>query len=1465
MMLFQRPVSRPGMPRKPQLSRGLARAAWGTALLLLAAPWAMAQTTFNFTGTVQTYTIPAGAGGITIVANGGGGGGAASDSPGAGGNGARGTKATATYYAPPGTVINVFVGGGGDEGYTSTGTHDCTNSAGAGGSAGGAGGFAGGKAGEAGCNGYSGGGGGGGGASVVATAANVALLVAGGGGGGQGGGLNIAGRAGLNSVVVGTLPGSAGGVGTSTTDGGGGGGGGGGCPGGVSGAFNPDSTTPNNTTQAGGGRSCANTALGVTTPTLAATGGVGGTGATANASPGTAGTDGTVVLTPVFPTMNITKSQPTPALRVGTDSTYTLTVTTTTTTPAFTARVYDQLPANMTYVSGTGTGWTCSSAANAGGTLVTCDFSGTIAASGGTAAVQITATPTSVTAVINRASVDRTGGTNPPTASTCTALNNPSAGCAAPVTNTPTIVTLRLVKSAPTPALKVGTNSAYTLTVTNTGTVATTTARVVDQLPANMTFVSATGTGWTCSAAAGGGGTLVTCDYTGSIAATNGTSVITVTATPTSAASVTNFASVDPRGGTATPTPTSCTALNTPSAGCAAPVTNTPTIVILGLVKSMPAPALRTGINSAYTLTVTNTGTVATATARVLDQLPANVTYVSGTGTGWTCTPTASGGGTLVTCNFAGTIAAGGSSSVITITVAPTNTTTAITNYASVDSDGGTAPPVPTTCTAANTPTDGCAAPVTSSVVLGLVKSAPTPALQVGTNSAYTLTVTNSGNAAATTARVLDQLPANMAFVSATGTGWTCTPTGGTLVTCNFTGVIAPGGTSVITLTATPTSAAAVTNFASVDPSGGTAPPTAGSCTAANTPSAGCAAPVTNTPAAPVLGLAKSNPTPALQVLSNSAYTLTVTNSGTAAATTARILDQLPANLTYVSGVGTGWSCSAAGGGGALVTCNYSGSIAAGGGTSAVVITVTATSNAATTNYASVDPTGGTTPPTPTSCTAANTPSAGCAAPVTSTAGRGIAGTVYADVNHNGNLEAGESGIGGASPLFVKLVPLSGGVCTGPAVAAASVTLSSGAYSLASVAAGSYCLVLDGNGTLSDVAPAYPAGWIGTENPTGVIQMTVGAAPPAPENFGLYNGSTLSGNVFADNGAGGGTANNGTKAGTEAGLAGIAVNAMQGATTVDSEPTAGDGSYVLWVPASTTGTVVITPVLPAGYIATGGSAGTTGGTYTRPSVSYTAGSGVTRTGISFGMVAPNTLGPNGAQTAQPGTVVFYTHSYKAGTGGQVTFSMANTATPASPVWNQVLYQDSNCNAALETSELQVTAAITVTAGQTVCLIIKQFVPAGANQGAQNSITLSAAFSYTGSAPALAVSTLLATDITTVGQAGDLSLAKLVSNITQAIPAATSVNASPGDTLQYTLTATNNGTLPLSTLFVSDSTTAFTGYVSAACPGTLPTGITGCTVTTQPAVGAQGALKWTFTGSLASGAQLIVTYRVKVDQ
>ena len=97
------------------------------------------------------------------------------------------------------------------------------------------------------------------------------------------------------------------------------------------------------------------------------------------------------------------------------------------------------------------------------------------------------------------------------------------------------------------------------------------------------------------------------------------------------------------------------------------------------------------------------------------------------------------------------------------------------------------------------------------------------------------------------------------------------------------------------------------------------------------------------------------------------------------------------------------------------------------------------------------------------------------------------------------------------------------------------------------------------------------------------------------------------------------------------------------------------------------------------------------------------------------------------------------------------------------------------------------------------------------------------------------------------------------------PTATSVGAMPGDALQYTLTAVNNGTQSLSTLIVNDTTPAFTTFLLAACPGALPAGITACSASTQPTLGAQGGLQWTFTGSLASSAQLAVTYRVKVDQ
>lgn len=87
---------------------------------------------------------------------------------------------------------------------------------------------------------------------------------------------------------------------------------------------------------------------------------------------------------------------------------------------------------------------------------------------------------------------------------------------------------------------------------------------------------------------------------------------------------------------------------------------------------------------------------------------------------------------------------------------------------------------------------------------------------------------------------------------------------------------------------------------------------------------------------------------------------------------------------------------------------------------------------------------------------------------------------------------------------------------------------------------------------------------------------------------------------------------------------------------------------------------------------------------------------------------------------------------------------------------------------------------------------------------------------------------------------------------------------PGDRLQYRLTAANMGAKPLSSLVVNDFTPAFTNFFAADCPSKLPAGITGCSVT-KPAVGAKGAVQWTFTGSLEPSRSMLLTFLVDVDQ
>jgi uncharacterized repeat protein (TIGR01451 family) len=98
------------------------------------------------------------------------------------------------------------------------------------------------------------------------------------------------------------------------------------------------------------------------------------------------------------------------------------------------------------------------------------------------------------------------------------------------------------------------------------------------------------------------------------------------------------------------------------------------------------------GQNGVYSLTVNNiaTGPEAASTSgtiTVTDTLPSGLTYVSGSGTGWTC----NAAGQAVTCTSSGLVAPGNSSSPITLTVGvAAGAVPAVTNTASVSTPGET-------------------------------------------------------------------------------------------------------------------------------------------------------------------------------------------------------------------------------------------------------------------------------------------------------------------------------------------------------------------------------------------------------------------------------------------------------------------------------------------------------------------------------------------------------------------------------------------------------------------------------------------------------------------------------------------------------------------------------------------------------------------------------------------------------
>ncbi len=475
-----------------------------------------------------------------------------------------------------------------------------------------------------------------------------------------------------------------------------------------------------------------------------------------------------------------------------------------------------------------------------------------------------------------------------------------------------------------------GAQVTYTLTASNAGPNASHGIRIVDTLPPAATYVSASGSGWSCSHAS----RVVTCDRDAIHAVGAAIPALTVVARINAASgTVTNSATLSPVALGSNPV--------VPDPDLNNNTTTVDTQVLNGADLRMASKTVTTatpviaGSAVGFRLAPRNDGPGVATTVLVTDTLPAGWTFVSASGPNWTCSH-ASG---TISCSRP-TLATGVSDDIDIVATAPGNaavggTGTDFTNTASLSS--ATADPSP----------GNNSASVTVKVMpdgadLSLTKTKSPSPVALGSTMSSTISLLNNGPRVATgPLRVIDQLAAGETYVSASGTGWSCTlAPGGTYLSCDYVGAPVAAGSSAPTLSIITRagSAGALTNTVCT---GSSLPGlAAGAGLAAQPPAEGdsntsndCAsASATSTTLKPDLAITKTTSTPnGNKVLeSNEAavtYTLVVSNTspaGTEPATGIRVADVVPAYLSGRSGA-LSYVVSPLGGTSARLSCTVAG------------------------------------------------------------------------------------------------------------------------------------------------------------------------------------------------------------------------------------------------------------------------------------------------------------------------------------------------------------------------------------------------------------------------------------------------------------------------------------------------------------------------------------------------------------
>ena len=302
------------------------------------------------------------------------------------------------------------------------------------------------------------------------------------------------------------------------------------------------------------------------------------------------------------------------------------------------------------------------------------------------------------------------------------------------------------------------------------------------------------------------------------------------------------------------------------------------------------------GTSISYSIVVSNLSPLGPTSGLVTmnDTLPLGVVPTSASGTGWTCTVA----GQTVSCVRSDVLIAGAAYPAITINATVTQSAPATAVNIATVSGGGEIN------LANDTATDTAQVGSSSDLVMNNV-AAPNP-VAAAANITYTQTITNSGPSDATSVVFTETVPANTTLqVLTPPTGWNCSNPGptGTLV-CSIADM--PPGTAVFTI---------VVRVNPGTPNGTVITDTAQATSAVGDPNAAnnraTAATIVGATAQADLSVSNTATPNPVTPTSNIAYTQVVTNTGSAAATTATYSDVVPANTTFQSLVAAaGWTCS---------------------------------------------------------------------------------------------------------------------------------------------------------------------------------------------------------------------------------------------------------------------------------------------------------------------------------------------------------------------------------------------------------------------------------------------------------------------------------------------------------------------------------------------------------------------------